>query len=666
MDSQTFRPTRRLLVAVGIAAGLVAAPLSAPLAATAAASTDGIWQTDGYGTIVAVDNGKAQLYETTSISCTPAAVYTQDGDRFTAEEQQPFTLRIRRDRAVMHAEGNVGDKQLRRLTKLPRNCTVPGATGPLAVFDQFWTTFDENYPFFGAKGIDWNAARAQYRPLVKPGMSDDALLELLGAMIKPLGDAHTAIRTPDGEMFQGVRPGTTFPDEHLEAKIRPYIEDVALKGVKFTSYANNRIGYAELPGGIGYLRVISFFGYRNDFPDYAVDRAALDRALDTILAKKPRKLIVDLRLNGGGSDQLGLDLASRLTDRPYFAYFKRARNDPRNPSAFTAPQPLFVQPGTAQLVLRSDGPADGWFADECRRDLHPGDDEPDAQAGPDRREHPGRLLRRPPADPPQRLAVHRPQRGIPDPHLEVLRRPRHPARPPPPRLHPHPPRHPPGPRLHRSHQVGTLGSGVMARYFDVHPENPQKRAIGQVVDLVREGGLIAYPTDSCFALGCQLGNREGIDRIRAIRHLDDRHHFTLVCQDFAQLGQFVHISNAVFRSIKAATPGSYTFILPATKEVPRRLLHPKKKTVGVRIPDHVVARALVEELGEPLLSSTLLLPDEEEPMTQGWEIKELLDHQVDAVIDSGDCGTEPTTVIDFSEDFPEIVRRGAGDPTPFE
>jgi len=206
----------------------------------------------------------------------------------------------------------------------------------------------------------------------------------------------------------------------------------------------------------------------------------------------------------------------------------------------------------------------------------------------------------------------------------------------------------------------------MARYFDVHPENPQRRAVGQVVELVREGGLIAYPTDSCFALGCQLGNREGIDRIRAIRHLDDRHHFTLVCQDFAQLGQFVHISNAVFRSIKAATPGSYTFILPATKEVPRRLLHPKKKTVGVRIPDHIVTQALLEELGEPLLSSTLLLPDEEEPMTQGWEIKELLDHQLDAVVDSGDCGTEPTTVVDFSDDVPEVVRVGAGEPTPFQ
>jgi tRNA threonylcarbamoyl adenosine modification protein (Sua5/YciO/YrdC/YwlC family) len=206
----------------------------------------------------------------------------------------------------------------------------------------------------------------------------------------------------------------------------------------------------------------------------------------------------------------------------------------------------------------------------------------------------------------------------------------------------------------------------MAKYFDVHPVNPQRRAIDQAVDLLRSDGLIAYPTDSCYALGCRLGNKEGIDRIRAIRHLDDRHHFTLMCQDFAQLGQFVHVDNTIFRSIKASTPGSYTFILPATKEVPRRLLHPRKKTVGARIPEHVVAQALLRELGEPLLSTTLLLPDQEEPMVQGWEIKERLDHAVDAVIDSGDCGTVPTTVIDFSQDEPEIVRRGAGDTSRFE
>jgi len=200
----------------------------------------------------------------------------------------------------------------------------------------------------------------------------------------------------------------------------------------------------------------------------------------------------------------------------------------------------------------------------------------------------------------------------------------------------------------------------------VHPQNPQPRSVSQVVDIVREGGLIAYPTDSCFALGCQLGNKEGMERIRTIRQLDDRHHFTLVCHDFAQLGQFVYLSNTVFRAVKAATPGPYTFILPATKEVPRRLLQTRKKTVGVRIPDHVVTQAILAELGEPLLSSTLLMPGEEEPMTQGWEIKEALDHVVDAVIDSGECGTEPTTVIDFSEDEAEVVREGAGDLAMFQ
>ena len=207
---------------------------------------------------------------------------------------------------------------------------------------------------------------------------------------------------------------------------------------------------------------------------------------------------------------------------------------------------------------------------------------------------------------------------------------------------------------------------MASRYFDIHPANPQRRAIVQIADIVREGGVIAYPTDSCYALGCQLGNRDGMARIRSIRGLGDRHHLTLVCQDFAQLGQFVSVPNSVFRAIKAVTPGSYTFILPATKEVPRRLQHPGKKTVGVRIPRHVVTQALLAELGEPLVSTTLLLPGQDEPLTDGWEIAEQLDNTVDALIDSGDCGTEPTTVIDFSRQEPEIVRRGAGDTSGFE
>ena len=206
----------------------------------------------------------------------------------------------------------------------------------------------------------------------------------------------------------------------------------------------------------------------------------------------------------------------------------------------------------------------------------------------------------------------------------------------------------------------------MARYLDVHPDDPQPRLIGQAVQAVRDGGLIAYPTDSGYALGCALGNQAGRDRIVAIRRLDDKHHFTLLCRDFAQLGQLVHIDNAVFRAVKAATPGSYTFILPATAEVPKRLMHPKKKTVGVRIPDHAVVRALLDELGEPMLTSTLILPGEEQPMTEGWLVKDELDAVLDVVVDSGECGTQPTTVVDFSSGAPEVVRVGAGDPSRFE
>ncbi len=205
----------------------------------------------------------------------------------------------------------------------------------------------------------------------------------------------------------------------------------------------------------------------------------------------------------------------------------------------------------------------------------------------------------------------------------------------------------------------------MARFFDVHPVTPQQRLINQVVQMLQQDGLIAYPTDSGYALGCRLGNVAGVERIREIRHLDDRHDFTLVCHDFAQMSQFVFVSNKVFRLIKAHTPGSYTFILPATREVPRRFMNPKKRTVGVRISPNPVALSLVETLGEPLLSSTLLMPGEDQAMSDGWEVKERLDHLVDAVID-GEAGTEPTTVVDLSEGDPVIRRVGAGDPAPFE
>jgi tRNA threonylcarbamoyl adenosine modification protein (Sua5/YciO/YrdC/YwlC family) len=206
----------------------------------------------------------------------------------------------------------------------------------------------------------------------------------------------------------------------------------------------------------------------------------------------------------------------------------------------------------------------------------------------------------------------------------------------------------------------------VARYLDIHPENPQPRLLQQVVDALNDDALIAYPTDSGYALGSRIGNRDGRDRILRIRGLDERHHFTLVCKDFSQLGHLVRVDNSAFRAIRAATPGPYTFILPALPEVPKRLLHPKKRTVGVRIPDHPLVRALVDLLGEPLLSSTLILPGETEPRTMGWEIKEELDHVVDIVVEAGETPAEPTTVVDWSGGAPEIVRVGAGDPSRFE
>lgn len=205
----------------------------------------------------------------------------------------------------------------------------------------------------------------------------------------------------------------------------------------------------------------------------------------------------------------------------------------------------------------------------------------------------------------------------------------------------------------------------MARFIDIHPENPQQRSVDQAVALLADGGLLAIPTDSGYALAAQLGNKDALDRIRAIRKLDDKHHFTLVCKDFSQLGQFVHVDNAIFRAVKNVTPGPYTFILPATQEVPRRLLHPKKKTVGARIPDHAVVRALLDALGEPILTSTLILPGESEAMTEGWLVQDALDHEIDAIVESGEVTAEPTTVIDFVDGVPEIVREGAGDTSRF-
>lgn len=205
----------------------------------------------------------------------------------------------------------------------------------------------------------------------------------------------------------------------------------------------------------------------------------------------------------------------------------------------------------------------------------------------------------------------------------------------------------------------------MAQLFSIHPQNPQRRLIDQAAELVRSGAVIVYPTDSCYALGCHLGDKAAMERIRSIRQVDERHHLTLVCRDLSEIAQYARVDNRQFRLLKSATPGSYTFILQATREVPRRLQHPKRATIGLRVPDHAVAQALLASLGEPLLSATLLLPDDEVPLNDVDEIRNRLEHQVDAVIDSGPCGVEPTTVVDLTGEVPVIVRAGRGDPGIF-
>ena len=204
----------------------------------------------------------------------------------------------------------------------------------------------------------------------------------------------------------------------------------------------------------------------------------------------------------------------------------------------------------------------------------------------------------------------------------------------------------------------------MAQYFSVHPENPQPRLIRAAVEIIREGGVVAYPTDSCYALGCHIGDKAAMERIRRIRDVDERHHFTLLCRDLSQVGQFAKVDNLQFRLMRANTPGSYTFILRATRDVPRRLLTPRH-TIGVRIPDHPVPMALLEVLGEPILSSTLILPAHGQALNDAEEIRRHLEHSVDLVIDSGACHGEVTTVIDLSQDAPRLVREGQGDVRPF-
>ncbi len=205
----------------------------------------------------------------------------------------------------------------------------------------------------------------------------------------------------------------------------------------------------------------------------------------------------------------------------------------------------------------------------------------------------------------------------------------------------------------------------MAQFFQIHPDNPQQRLIVQAADIIRKGGIVVYPTDSAYALGCHIGDKDALDRIRAMRQLDKHHNFTLMCRDLSELATYARVDNAVYRLIKNHTPGAYTFILEATAEVPRRLMHPKRKTIGLRVPDNAIALALLAELGEPIMTSSLLMPGEEYPMTDPYEMRGPLEHSVDLIIDGGYCGLEPTTVVDLTGDAPELIRQGKGDFSPF-
>lgn len=206
----------------------------------------------------------------------------------------------------------------------------------------------------------------------------------------------------------------------------------------------------------------------------------------------------------------------------------------------------------------------------------------------------------------------------------------------------------------------------MSQYFSIHPENPQPRLIKQAVEILNQGGVVAYPTDSAYALGCHLGDKKAAERIKKLRQLDDKHNFTLVCRDLSDIGTYAKVDNVQYRFLKAHTPGPYTYILDATSEVPRRLLHPKRRQIGIRIPDNAIVQALLAELGEPIMSTTLIMPDDELPLTDAEGIRDRLQHHLDLVIEGGFCGLDPTTVVNLCNDVPEILRVGKGDVTPFE
>ncbi|MFH8485301.1 S41 family peptidase [Streptomyces longisporoflavus] len=344
----------RITVSAALALTLAVGVTQAAAAVDAPASTDGLWRMDGYGTVLALRDGQLQEYQTTAVSCLKgfAARQTRPGV-YTTPDNVVLTVRTRRDRdrATVAIDGSAGHRKLRRIPALPDDCTRPAPSGPLASFDVFWHSFAENYPFFSAKGIDWESMRTRYRAKVHPGITRDELFAVFRDMVSPMYDAHVAVGDGDKYFAQG-RPGTELPTEELDEKAKKYIvrRDLA-KARNLRNFANGRITYADLPGDRGYLRISGFDGYAAEGAPYSAERAVLDQTLDTVLtsqrAKRLKGLIIDLRINGGGSDLLGVRIAERLTDSPYVAYRKRARNDSTDPTKYTSPEPVRVTPAQA-------------------------------------------------------------------------------------------------------------------------------------------------------------------------------------------------------------------------------------------------------------------------------------------------------------------------------
>ncbi|MEV6452641.1 S41 family peptidase [Streptomyces anulatus] len=339
----------RIVTAAAVALALVGG--AAPAATAYQPTTDGTWRMDGYGTVLSIRNGTFQEHQTTAVSCIAGDSAQRTGPGvYTMPDGTVLTVRTDggHDRASVRADGSVGDRRLSRIPELPEACTRTAPEGPLAAFDVFWQSFEENYPFFSAKGVDWHDQRDRYRPTVDARTTPDELFAVFSEMVEPLHDAHVAVQDGD-RVFARPRPGTVVPNGKLDARIKKFIVERDLGNARnLQDFAGGRITYADLPGGQGYLRISGFGGYAGDDTSHAAQLAELDRALDTALggerSRRPKSLIIDLRINGGGSDALGIHIAERLTDSPYVAYSKRARNDPADPSGHTRPQPVHVTP----------------------------------------------------------------------------------------------------------------------------------------------------------------------------------------------------------------------------------------------------------------------------------------------------------------------------------